>query len=218
MFCGSGRPAGACRRAIPKSRPAAGISNATPDISTRSRSTRVYRPHQRKTYERWAASTPPVFRFSVKVPKAITHDYGLADCGALLDRFLAEAGGLGDKLAILLVQLPPKMVFDQRIADAFFGELRKRSDTLVAVEPRHASWFEPATDGWLAERGLARVAADPAPVAGAEIPGGWAGLTYYRWHGLPQDPLFRLRRRRAGHIGKAAAAPSSGRRARLVHL
>ncbi len=43
-----------------------------------------YRPHQRKTYERWAQSTPADFRFSVKVPKAITHEARLADCDPLL--------------------------------------------------------------------------------------------------------------------------------------
>ena len=36
-----------------------------------------YRPHQQKTYERWAASTPKGFRFSVKVPKLLTHDQRL---------------------------------------------------------------------------------------------------------------------------------------------
>jgi uncharacterized protein YecE (DUF72 family) len=54
-----------------------------------------YRPHQRKTYERWAQSTPVDFRFSVKVPKAITHDARLKSCDALLDRFVNEVTGLG---------------------------------------------------------------------------------------------------------------------------
>src|SRR4051794_30153330 len=64
-----------------------------------------YRSHQRKTYERWTNSTPPDLRFAVKVPKAMTHELGLAGCGALLDRFAAEVTGLGDRLGVLLVQL-----------------------------------------------------------------------------------------------------------------
>ena len=32
-----------------------------------------YRPHRRSTYQKWASLTPDGFRFSVKVPKAITH-------------------------------------------------------------------------------------------------------------------------------------------------
>src|SRR5687768_10341877 len=64
------------------------------------------RPHRRTTYQRWADATPAPFRFSVKMPKAITHEARLADCGALLDRFVAEVTGLGGKLGVLLVQLP----------------------------------------------------------------------------------------------------------------
>jgi len=71
-----------------------------------------YRPHRRKTYERWAAGTPYGFRFSAKLPKTITHEHRLADCGKLLDAFLDEAFGLGEKLAVLLVQLPPGLGFD----------------------------------------------------------------------------------------------------------
>ena len=145
-----------------------------------------YRPHRRKTYERWAQSTPPGFRFSVKVPKGITHDARLSDCDALLDRFVAEVTGLGDKLGVLLVQLPPSLKFDKPVAGRFFRDLRRRIDTPVALEPRHPNWFTPAVAGWLADLRIARVAADPAPVAQAGKAGGWDGLAYYRWHGSPQ--------------------------------
>jgi uncharacterized protein YecE (DUF72 family) len=145
-----------------------------------------YRPHQRKTYQRWAQSVPAGFRFSVKLPKAITHEQRLADCDALLDGFAAEVTGLGDRLGVLLVQLPPKLGFDRRVADRFFDDLRQRLDVLVACEPRHPSWFTPDVNEWLAERRIARVAADPAPVPDAGEPGGWNGLAYYRWHGSPR--------------------------------
>jgi uncharacterized protein YecE (DUF72 family) len=145
-----------------------------------------YRPHRRTTYQRWAQCVPDDFRFAVKVPKAITHEAGLTDCGALLDRFVDEATGLGDKLGVLLVQLPPKSALSKRIADGFFRDLRARIDTDVVLEPRHASWFAPDVDDWLAKRRIVRVAADPAPVAGADEPGGRTELAYYRWHGSPR--------------------------------
>jgi uncharacterized protein YecE (DUF72 family) len=145
-----------------------------------------YRPHRRTTYQRWARSVPDDFRFAVKVPKAITHEASLADCRALLDRFVDEVTGLGDKLGVLLVQLPPKSALKKRVADPFFRDLRARIDTAVVLEPRHASWFEPGVDDWLAKRRIARVAADPARVAGAGEPGGWNKLAYYRWHGSPR--------------------------------
>jgi len=72
-----------------------------------------YRPHHRKTYERWAQSTPSGFRFSVKIPKAMTHEQHLAGCGVLLDHFAAEVAGLGDKLGALLVQLPPALALEK---------------------------------------------------------------------------------------------------------
>jgi uncharacterized protein YecE (DUF72 family) len=145
-----------------------------------------YRPHRRTTYQRWAQSVPDDFRFAVKVPKAVTHEAALVECGALLDRFCDEVGGLGDKLGVLLVQLPPKAALEKRIAGKFFRDLRARIDTDVVLEPRHASWFAPGIDDWLAERSIARAAADPAPVTGAGEPGGWKGLAYYRWHGSPR--------------------------------
>jgi uncharacterized protein YecE (DUF72 family) len=145
-----------------------------------------YRPHQRKTYERWARSVPEDFRFSVKVPKAMTHEQRLADCGAMLDDFAEEVSGLGDRLGVLLVQLPPKLAFDKRVAARFFRELDRRFKVPVACEPRHASWFTPEVNDWLAERRIARVAADPARVAGVGEPGGWDKLFYYRWHGSPR--------------------------------
>jgi uncharacterized protein YecE (DUF72 family) len=145
-----------------------------------------YRPHQYKTYQRWARSVPAGFRFSVKVPKAITHQQQLADCGALLDAFVTEVAGLGDKLGVLLLQLPPKLALEKRVAGRFFRDLHRRIDAPVACEPRHVSWFGPKISDWLAERRVARVAADPAPVRGGGEPGGWKGLVYFRWHGSPR--------------------------------
>jgi uncharacterized protein YecE (DUF72 family) len=145
-----------------------------------------YRPHRTATYERWAASVPEDFRFAVKVPKAITHERRLKDVGDILDRFLLEAGGLGPKLGLLLVQLPPSLRFDDAVADSFLTELRARVQGSIVCEPRHASWFTPEVEALLAELRVARVAADPAPVPGADEPGGWRGLSYYRLHGSPR--------------------------------
>jgi uncharacterized protein YecE (DUF72 family) len=145
-----------------------------------------YRPHRPATYERWAASVPEGFRFAVKIPKAITHERRLKDIDDLLDRFLSEVGGLGSKLGPLLVQLPPSLRFEQGVTDSFLGELRSRGEGGIVCEPRHASWFTPEVEALLDELRIARVAADPAPVPGADQPGGWRGLSYYRLHGSPQ--------------------------------
>ena len=145
-----------------------------------------YRPHQPATYARWAASVPENFRFSVKLPKAITHQQRLVDCTGLLDEFLAQAGGLGEKLGCLLVQLPPSLAFDTAAVQAFLSLLRQRHSGPVALEPRHASWFDGPADPLLDAWQVGRVLADPVVHAAGRLPGGFAGLVYVRLHGSPQ--------------------------------
>ncbi len=145
-----------------------------------------YRPHRRSTYERWAASVPEDFRFAVKVPKSITHERRLKSAEDLLDRFLAEVSGLGAKLGPLLVQLPPSLAFESGVADRFLSMLRARVESGIVCEPRHASWFTPEVNDLLRQLRVARVAADPPPVTGADEPGGWQGVSYHRLHGSPR--------------------------------
>lgn len=172
-----------------------------------------YRPHRRDTYARWAASVPARFRFAVKLPKAITHDAGLRGAGPALDRFAAEVGGLGAKLAVVLVQLPPSRAFDARVASTFFAMLRRRFDCGLACEPRHASWFGEAADALWEKHAVARVAADPARFPAAAVAAGAGPWRYWRWHGSPviyrsgydDDAL------RALHAAVAAQTPRGAR-------
>lgn len=145
-----------------------------------------YRPHRRTTYVRWGQSVPEGFRYSVKVPKAITHERKLRGVESLLDPFLEECTGLGERLGCLLVQLPPSFVFDIDPVGEFLELLRERTDVAVACEPRHASWGSMAADDLLTSLRIARVMADPVRVPGSEDPGGWTGMTYYRLHGSPR--------------------------------
>jgi uncharacterized protein YecE (DUF72 family) len=144
-----------------------------------------HRSHRPDTWRRWASAVPEGFRFAAKLSKEITHKRRLADFEAPLAAALVEMAGLGDRLAVLLVQLPPSLAFEPAVAETFFDALRGRWDRDVACEPRHASWFEAEADSLLADRRVARVAADPAKVPAAAEPGGWSGLAYYRLHGSP---------------------------------
>lgn len=145
-----------------------------------------YRSHRASTYERWAAEVPASFRFSIKVPRMITHLKGLIGAKAELDAFLLEVSPLGQCLGCLLVQLPPSLALDRRSANTFFGMLRRRFAGDVAAEPRHATWLTPSADELLARHQIARVAADPARVPLAAQPAGWPELVYYRFHGSPR--------------------------------
>jgi uncharacterized protein YecE (DUF72 family) len=144
-----------------------------------------HRPHRAATWQRWRETTPAAFRFSVKLPKAITHKAKLAGCEPELDDFLAQVEPLAPKLAVLLVQLPPSLAFDPLLAQAFFAHLVARTAAWVVCEPRHLSWFEPQANELLVSHGIARVAADPAACEAAAHPGGSPRLAYWRLHGSP---------------------------------
>jgi uncharacterized protein YecE (DUF72 family) len=144
-----------------------------------------YRPHQPSTYARWAASVPPDFRFSVKLPKAISHESRLRDADDLLDRFAFEVNHLGAKLGCVLVQLPPKGVFDEEAARDFLPRLRARVGCMLALEGRHPSWFSEAATQVLREHGITRVVADPpAGQPGPHVP--TTEAAYIRLHGTPR--------------------------------
>jgi len=142
-----------------------------------------YRPHRRNTYERWAACVPDDFRFSVKLPRSITHARRLADFTTPLRRFLDEVSGLGEKLGVILVQLPPRLTFDALAAADLFAALSAHT---VACEPRHASWFGEDAEALMLRHHVARVAADPPRHPKDGVPGGSTRLAYYRWHGSPR--------------------------------
>jgi uncharacterized protein YecE (DUF72 family) len=144
-----------------------------------------HRPHRFATYGRWAESVPGQFRFSVKLPKRITHQLRLGDAVEDIETFAGEVAGLGEKLGAVLVQLPPSLAFDAQTALPFFAALEAAIPAPIACEPRHASWFAPEAETFLVEHRVARVAADPPRVPEAAVPGGWPGLRYLRLHGSP---------------------------------
>lgn len=145
-----------------------------------------YKVHRQSTFSRWAQSVPDDFRFSVKVPKEITHHKKLGNSADALVAFLDDVQGLGNKLETYLVQLPPTLEFDSSIVSEFLTTFRAVSSCGIACEPRHKSWFSNRANTLLAKFAVARVAADPAVVPEAAEPGGGNQLVYYRLHGSPR--------------------------------
>jgi uncharacterized protein YecE (DUF72 family) len=99
-----------------------------------------YRMPSAEMLQKWAAETPPEFRFALKSPRRITHERRLADVGDSLTRLTEAAGALRDKLGPILFQLPPNMRKDLPRLSAFLAQLP--AGLRAAVEFRHASWFE----------------------------------------------------------------------------
>ncbi|MEW6567033.1 MAG: DUF72 domain-containing protein [Chloroflexota bacterium] len=169
-----------------------------------------YRLPRPQTLVRWAEAVPEGFRFALKAPREITHRARLREI-ELLDPFLDGIQALGQKLAVLLIQLPPSLEFEGPSAAAFFSRLRRRWSGGLSCEPRHPSWFRSEAERLLEQWRVARVAADPAPLPEGVEPGGWPGLVYFRLHGSPRryyssySPAFleALSRRLAEHARQA---------------
>lgn len=141
----------------------------------------------REVIRQWAAATPPSFRFSVKMPSAVTHGPPPAD-GSLLGSvpseeghltrsstkrmvadFLGSIAALDDKLAAVLIQFPPVFTVE-RLGElaAFLADLP--NGFAYAVEFRHPSWWVKPTAQTLRQRGIAWAATDEAPQAEAVHP------------------------------------------------
>jgi uncharacterized protein YecE (DUF72 family) len=165
-----------------------------------------HRPHSATTYAKWRDSTPPGFRFSVKIPRAITHELKLQDARDPFITFLAQTDGLSDKRGPLLLQLPPSLSFDGPVVTAFLDVVREVHDGPLVCEPRHATWFSPVVASLFERYRISRVAADPPPVPGATHPAGWARVAYFRLHGSPRTYWSRY-----GEEAIAAVAATIGR-------
>ncbi len=142
--------------------------------------------HRPATLARWASAVPDDFRFSVKMPKTISHELKLRHANEEVIRFAGLVHQLGNKLGPWLLQLPPSLTFDADTAQSFFEHLRANYSGAVVFEPRHASWFEPHVDALLQTFSISRVAADPAKIPAAGRIGGATDVAYYRLHGAPR--------------------------------
>ena len=96
-----------------------------------------YRMPSEKVLEEWSKGTPDNFKFTLKAPRRITHDAKLEDCSELVRTFCSRARTLGDKLGVLLFQLPPSVRKAIPLLSAFLDEMS--DDLRVAMEFRHAS-------------------------------------------------------------------------------
>jgi uncharacterized protein YecE (DUF72 family) len=159
------------------------------------------------TLEGWAATTPDNFLFSLKVPRAITHEFSLTSLSfALMDEFVDVARRLGQKLGVILIQLPASFESTKENGTALRGFIeRLPTDLRFAVEFRHPGWFIEWTLDELNSRGIAL-----ALVAGKWIPEDVmfssfsktkSSFAYLRLMGIRDLPRFdRVYRDRSGEI------------------
>jgi uncharacterized protein YecE (DUF72 family) len=85
-----------------------------------------YRPHRAATWARWATETPRDFRFSIKAPKAVTHEAKLRNTEPLLKAFFEQIVPICEKAGPILFQLPPSLAFDSSLADFYERSTEER--------------------------------------------------------------------------------------------
>ena len=142
-----------------------------------------------QTIEGWNRRTPPGFTFSLKLPQEITHVRGLRDgSAALLAEFCERARMLGDKLAAVLIQLPPQFLAVPENKQALREFLpRLPRDIRFSIEFRHTDWMRRRVTDLLAKYNVALALIEGRWIQRAEMeqfilrpP---ANFVYIRWMG-----------------------------------
>jgi uncharacterized protein YecE (DUF72 family) len=145
-----------------------------------------YRWPRTATFASWRRRLPSGFQLSVKAPRGLTHAKRLYAPETWVGRLTACWHELGDRRAVLLVQLPPTQVRDDARLDFFLGLL---PDWMrVAVEFRHPSWHDEAVYALLERHGAAYCV-----MSGAGLPcvlRATAPFVYVRLHGPDDAHLY----------------------------
>lgn len=164
------------------------------------------------TLEGWADSTPDNFLFSLKVPRAVTHEFDLAPPSyPLMDEFVDAARHLGPKLGAILIQFPAVFESTKENGRALRDFLaRLPGDIRFGVEFRNPGWFVEWTYDELNSHSIAL-----ALVAGKWVPEDvmfnafgktTTRFAYVRMMGVRDLPKFdRIYRDRSEEIARWAA-------------
>ena len=167
----------------------------------------AYGTPARSTIMGWLESTPENFQFSLKVPRAITHEFSLGPHSLnIFDEFTDAAQEFGERLGAVLIQLPAAFEATkengQNVRD-FLSRLPL--NIRFAIEFRNPGWFVEWTFDELNERNVAL-----ALVAGKWIPeeAVFAAfektrtrLGYLRFMGIRDLPSFeRVHRERTAEL------------------
>lgn len=139
-----------------------------------------YRLQKPETFSQWRQASPDGFTFAVKGSRFITHIKRLADPESALANFFDGALLLGDKLRVVLWQLPPGFARSLSRLERFLA-LLERYPVRHALEFRHESWCCEEVFTLCHDRRIAVCMAD-WPVFSAGIPR-TTDFVYFRRHG-----------------------------------
>jgi uncharacterized protein YecE (DUF72 family) len=99
-----------------------------------------YRLPKEKTIENWVKATPDEFCFVCKIWRRISHLKKLSGIKEELEKFLKLMENFGNKLKVLLLQLPPSFKFDCEKILNFYKEYS--FSVPIVIEGRNKTFFE----------------------------------------------------------------------------
>lgn len=141
-----------------------------------------YQLPEEKTLKQWRGKVPEGFSFTVKASRYITHQKKLKDPQQSLPSLLERIAILGDKLGLILFQLPPRWHCNPERLGEFLAALPE--DYRYVFEFRDRSWFNPEVYELLATHQAAFCIYDLAgELSPKEVT---ADFIYVRLHG-PDD-------------------------------
>jgi uncharacterized protein YecE (DUF72 family) len=138
------------------------------------------------SFKSWRRRLPPHFLLSVKAPRHLTHHKRLYAPESWIERIRECWHELGDKRAILLVQLSPKFAIDYERLRYFLQQVPPW--VRMAVEFRHPSWHQEPVFQLLEQYGVAYCI-----MSGAHLPcvlRATAPFVYVRMHGPDPQHLY----------------------------
>ncbi|MET0990525.1 MAG: DUF72 domain-containing protein [Glaciihabitans sp.] len=145
-----------------------------------------YRWPREATFASWNRRLPPGFLLTVKAPRGLTHAKKLYEPEVWIERIARCWHELGDKRALLLVQLPPAMQRDDARLAYFLGALP--GWIRVAVELRHPSWDHPDVYALLEHHNTAYCVMSGAGLNC--VLRATSDVVYVRMHGPDHDYLY----------------------------
>jgi len=117
-----------------------------------------YRLPQPTMVENWKEQVPENFRFSIKATQRITHIKRLKNCADETKYLIETAALLGERLGVILFQLPPNSKKDAERLRDFLSLIP--NDKRAAFEFRHESWCDDEVFSLLREKNCAWVVSD----------------------------------------------------------
>jgi uncharacterized protein YecE (DUF72 family) len=132
----------------------------------------------------WYDKAPDKFSFSAKVPRSITHFKKFEETERMINDFYGLLNeGLKEKLACVLFQLPPTLVYSKEKLEKIISQVNPTFNNVI--EFRHESWWKKSVQTHLKKHNISFCGVS-FPKISFDDPVINTPTCYYRFHGVPK--------------------------------